>query len=82
LNRTIDFINSLTMSLGITQQIVISLSTPSSIVLAVTCIVAFVYTTASWHKSPGKQPPSLGGWMIANTYQYMTDMQGFLQRVA
>ncbi|RAH41200.1 cytochrome P450 [Aspergillus brunneoviolaceus CBS 621.78] len=30
----------------------------------------------------GKEPPSLSGWMITNTYQYMTDMHGFLQRVA
>lgn len=30
----------------------------------------------------GKEPPSLGGSMISNTYQYMTDMHGFLQRVA
>ncbi|KAL3471727.1 cytochrome P450 [Aspergillus californicus] len=36
-----------------------------------------------WFINPNSQePPSLGGTMISNTYQYMTDMHGFLQRVA
>ena len=35
-------------------------------------------------KGGSKEPPSLGGSIpiISNTYQYMTDMQGFLNRVA
>ncbi|OQD61338.1 hypothetical protein PENPOL_c017G07004 [Penicillium polonicum] len=43
-----------------------------------------VATIATWWggKHNASEPPSLGGSMISNTYQYMTDMHGFLQRVS
>lgn len=45
--------------------------------------VAFIKIVVGWKSTGGqKEPPSLGGSMIRNTYQYMTDMQGFLKRVS
>ncbi|OLN93262.1 Cholesterol 7-alpha-monooxygenase 3 [Colletotrichum chlorophyti] len=37
-----------------------------------------------FHRGSSREPPSLKGFIpiISNTYQYMTDMHGFLQRVA
>lgn len=45
-------------------------------------LVSLLFVFRPWQSSNVKEPPSLGGSMIKNTYQYMTDMQGFLERVA
>ncbi|KAL4914781.1 cytochrome P450 [Aspergillus aurantiobrunneus] len=49
---------------------------------AVAVCVALAVLIPRWTRADAKEPPSLGGSMLANTYQYMTDMHGFLQRVA
>ncbi|KAL4971840.1 cytochrome P450 [Aspergillus desertorum] len=52
------------------------------LVWGVAACIALAIFIPRWMGKGAKEPPSLGGWMIANTYQYMTDMHGFLQRVA
>lgn len=63
-------------SLGTTSRLVFLLS------VIVLCL-ALANIIPRWSGSGGsKEPPSLKGSIISNTYQYMTDMQAFLQRVA
>ncbi|KAK2037424.1 cytochrome P450 [Colletotrichum somersetense] len=48
-------------------------------------ISLFLVILFSWiHRGSSREPPSLKGFIpiISNTYQYMTDMHGFLQRVS
>lgn len=54
----------------------------SPLVWGIAVCVALAVIVPRWMGSASKEPPSLGGSMLSNTYQYMTDMHGFLQRVA
>ena len=72
--------NSTTSSF--TQQTVAHLLTPNGIFLLAFLLIAYLLFIRPWGKSSGKEPPFLGGNVFKNTYQYMTDMQGFLERVA
>ena len=71
-----DTFGRLFFSLGTTPKLVFLLS------VIVLCL-ALAIIVPQWSGNGGsKEPPSLKGSIISNTYQYMTDMQGFLQRVA
>lgn len=51
--------------------------------LSITAICfGFIKLSSAKGSGGAPEPPSLGGSMICNTYQYMTDMQGFLGRVS
>lgn len=72
-------------SMSYVSEVFASVSMPKVTLLMsflVLC-VAFIKIVVGWKSTGGqKEPPSLGGSMIRNTYQYMTDMQGFLKRVS
>jgi hypothetical protein len=53
------------------------------LLLVIALCLALAIIITRWSGNGGsKEPPSLKGSIVSNTYQYMTDMQGFLQRVA
>jgi hypothetical protein len=62
-----------------------SSGTTRSLLLVVVLCLTLAIMILRWSTNGGsKEPPSLKGTIpiISNTYQYMTDMQLFLQRVA
>ena len=73
-------------SRGHVEQFLSSATIPSGYlrVVIVLCLLAAILVPR-WKTGDGsKEPPSLKGPipMISDTYQYMTDMHGFLERVA
>lgn len=69
--------------MNISESLTDLLGTLLKVVFLFLIIVLCLNLAFRWGGNGGsKEPPSLGGSMFFNTYQYMTDMQGFLERVA
>ena len=70
---------------GFINKLFFTLSSSNALFIIFVVIICIVFTLVipQWiRNSPSSEPPALGGSILGNTYQYMTDMHSFLQRVA